>query len=78
MWVNTQVICMWSLEWRIKYFIIRGMRYKRNWTVLLHTHVDKVFPFVLVNGLSRASIVPRFTSVLLYLSFCRVKHSCII
>lgn len=58
--------------------IIRGMRFKRNLMVLLHTCVDKVFPFVLVNGLSRASVVPSFTSVLVYLNFCRVKHSCVI
>lgn len=58
--------------------IIRGMRFKRNLTVLLRTRVGKVFPFVLVNGLSRACIVPRFNSVLLCLDFCRVKPSCII
>lgn len=46
--------------------------------MLLHTHVDKVFPFVLVNGLSSTCIVPSFTSVLLCLNFCRVKPSCII
>lgn len=61
-----------------KMLMISGMKFKRNWTVLLHTCVDKVFPFVWVNYLSRASIIPGFTSVLLYLNLCRVKHSCII
>lgn len=56
--------------------IIRGMRFKRNLIVLLHTRADKVFPVVLVNDLSIASIVPSVTSVLFCLNFCRVKHSC--
>lgn len=58
--------------------IIRGMKFKRNWIVLLHTCMGKVFPFVWVNYLSGASVVPGFTSVLSHLNFCRVKHSCII
>jgi len=46
-----------------KVLIVRGMRFKRNFTVLLH--VDKVFLFFFVNGLSRAN-VDSSTSVLLY------------
>lgn len=69
---------LYVVAWVENKMLIRGMRFKRNWTLLLHTRVDKVFPFVWVNDLSRASIVPWFTSVLLYLNFCRVKHSCII
>lgn len=47
--------------------VMTGMRLKRNFTVLLHPGVDDFYHFVLVNGLSRASIVCSSSSVLFYI-----------